>query len=329
MQILKARKQILLGALLLLILALAACAPVEMGASQTGDADGAGQEGAIAVTPGELQVVDARSRATPPTAANGAAYLTVLNGTEETVRLVNVETDVAGVVELHETVNDNGVMRMIHQPEGFAVEPGESLLLEPGGKHIMLMGLQEPLAAGDTYELTLVFADRDPMPITVSVVETGAVGTDAAATGHDQMSHDSTAHGEGGEMDGDVTHQPAWAVEFEQLDVSALHHIDETVNNTGTIEVGFVESVRTFQAGLMAIDWPSDLRDSATELSDLLTELDAALAAEDVEAAAPLASAVHDAAHDLEHAMSSMHEADAHGEDAHDEHGMHETPTSE
>ena len=65
-------------------------------------------------------------------------------------------------VELHESINDNGVMKMEPHPEGFEIPAGGTLELKPGGKHVMLLGLVKPLAVGDTIELTLNFEGQRP-----------------------------------------------------------------------------------------------------------------------------------------------------------------------
>jgi copper(I)-binding protein len=100
---------------------------------------------------------------------NGAAYMTVLNRSGAEDRLRSAKASIAGVVELHETVLDGEMMKMEPHPEGFALPAGGELELKPGGKHVMLIGLNEPLAEGRTFELTLVFERAGPMTVTVPV----------------------------------------------------------------------------------------------------------------------------------------------------------------
>lgn len=120
---------------------------------------------------GELQVTDVRARPAPLAGGTGAVYLTVVNGTAKDEQLAAVSSPVAEAVELHETVDDNGVMRMRHEPEGFAIPAGGTLQLAPGGKHVMLIGLAAPLAVGDTITLTLTFAHAGEKVIQAPVVE--------------------------------------------------------------------------------------------------------------------------------------------------------------
>jgi periplasmic copper chaperone A len=113
-------------------------------------------------------------RARPaPGGGNGAAYFTIINPTESADRLVSAQTTVASVTELHETTEDNGVMRMIPQPDGFEVPARATVELKPGGKHVMFLELAAPLAVGDEIPLTLTFEQAGTMEITVPVMEMG------------------------------------------------------------------------------------------------------------------------------------------------------------
>ncbi len=121
--------------------------------------------------PGKVTVVDVRARPAPLEGGNGAAYFTVLNGLDTPVRLAGATGPIAAAVELHETVNDNGVMKMEPHPEGFEIPAGGVLELKPGGKHVMLLGLTKPLATGDSIDLTLNFEGSDAISLSVPVVE--------------------------------------------------------------------------------------------------------------------------------------------------------------
>jgi copper(I)-binding protein len=121
--------------------------------------------------PGKLAVVDVRARPAPLEGGNGAAFLTVLNGLDAPVRLLSAAGDVAATIELHETINVDGVMKMEPHPEGFEIAASDVLVLQPGGKHVMLLGLVQPLAPGDSFDLTLNFEGSDPITVTVPVME--------------------------------------------------------------------------------------------------------------------------------------------------------------
>jgi copper(I)-binding protein len=128
------------------------------------------------IVPGTITIVNPRASSTPPMALTSGAFMTVLNGLDEPIQLVRVESEVAGMIQLHETLNDDGVMRMVEQEDGFTVEPGQSLVLQRGGKHIMLMELPAGLEVDQEIELTLIFAEQEPMIVTVPVVDIAEVG---------------------------------------------------------------------------------------------------------------------------------------------------------
>ncbi len=87
---------------------------------------------------------------------NSAAYLAVRNAGDAGDALVAASSPAASAVEIHEVSLDDGVMRM-RQVDSVAVPAGGTAVLEPGGYHIMLIGLSDPLVAGDTVALTLRF----------------------------------------------------------------------------------------------------------------------------------------------------------------------------
>lgn len=92
-----------------------------------------------------------------PGSGQGGAFLTVVNAGSNADRLIAARSPVAPVTELHETIDDNGVMKMRPVPGGFEVPAGGRLELKPGGKHLMFVGLTTPLTAGSEIEITLVF----------------------------------------------------------------------------------------------------------------------------------------------------------------------------
>jgi copper(I)-binding protein len=175
----------------ILALALAGCAAgipggqTMGGAAQQAGAQVGGMQQAMLVPtpePGKLTVVNVRARPAPLEEGNGAVFLTVLNGLDKAVRLASISGTAAGAIELHETVNENGVMKMEPHPEGFEIPAGDTLELAPGGKHVMLLGLTKPLAVGDSFDLTLNFEGSDPITLTVPVVDIQATMPSATET---------------------------------------------------------------------------------------------------------------------------------------------------
>ncbi len=118
-----------------------------------------------------IQVDHVWSRAAPA-GHEGVVYLTITDtGPADT--LTGVTTPVAAMAELHETVNDNGVMKM-RAITSLPVTPGKPVTLAPGGYHIMLMDLKQPLKEGDSFPVTLSFAKAGQVTATASVAKAGA-----------------------------------------------------------------------------------------------------------------------------------------------------------
>jgi copper(I)-binding protein len=128
---------------------------------------------AVAAQAGDAPVVTgAWSRATPPGVSVGAAYL-VITGGDKDDRLTGASSGRAEMVELHEVVEEDGIARM-RSTEAVEVPAGKRVELAPKGKHLMLMGLDAPLVAGQTYVLVLQFAKSGEQKVTVTVREATA-----------------------------------------------------------------------------------------------------------------------------------------------------------
>ena len=128
--------------------------------------------------PAQLEVTNAWARATPGKAENGAAYVTIESPTAD--RLVSASSPVAKRAELH-TMSMQGMVMKMRPIAGLDVPPGQSLTLKPGGEHIMLMGLNQPLHEGQSFPLTLDFEKAGPRTVTVAVEKAGSNGPDSAA----------------------------------------------------------------------------------------------------------------------------------------------------
>lgn len=118
----------------------------------------------------QVQVQDAWVRGMVPTQSATGAFMRITS--KSPAKLVGASTPAAGVVEIHRTTMDGGVMRMrpvaaIELPAGQAVE------LKPGGYHVMLMKVSPPLKEGDTVPITLMFempgGERQPVTIQAPV----------------------------------------------------------------------------------------------------------------------------------------------------------------
>lgn len=127
--------------------------------------------------PGQITVANPRARSSPMVEGNGAAYMVVLNGTDAPVRLAGASSAVASAVEMHETVMEEGIMKMIPRLDGFEIAAGGSVELMPGGKHVMLIGLTTPLETGKPFSLTLTFDNGTTLELSVPVVDMTGAGS--------------------------------------------------------------------------------------------------------------------------------------------------------
>jgi copper(I)-binding protein len=123
-----------------------------------------------------IVVEDAWSRASIGTSRPGAAYLTIRNTGDESAILTAIQTDLAMMPEVHlSSTNDQGVSKM--SPAGdIEIAPGASISLAPGGLHAMLMRLQRPMIEGESFDLTLVFADGSEVSVEVPILSIAARG---------------------------------------------------------------------------------------------------------------------------------------------------------
>ena len=117
---------------------------------------------------GNLQVTQVWSRPTPPTASVGVVYLSITNSGKQADRLLDVSSSIAAKVEIHETRNVKGTMQM-RAVTYVECPPGTTVKIEPGGLHVMLIGLTRPLVAGTVFSLTLQFRDAGALTLRVPV----------------------------------------------------------------------------------------------------------------------------------------------------------------
>ena len=143
-----------------------------------------GSDGAVAVD-------DPWARNSPMMATAGAVYLDLTAAEDDALVGASVDESVAAVVEIHETSamgddmagdaddetgddmegDDHGGMMQMSPVERISLPAGETVNLEPGGFHVMLLDLAEPLEVGDTFELTLEFESGESQTVEVEVRE--------------------------------------------------------------------------------------------------------------------------------------------------------------
>lgn len=114
------------------------------------------------------------ARATAPQQKVGGAYVTLTSPSND--RLIGASSPVAARAELHEMQMDGTVMRMRELANGLALPAGKAVALAPGGYHIMLVDLKQPLVAGQVVPLQLRFQTAPPFDLQVRVAPVGASG---------------------------------------------------------------------------------------------------------------------------------------------------------
>ena len=120
-----------------------------------------------------LRVSNPFARATPPGAKVAGAFMSIENQGQEADRFVSASSPVAGLVEIHEMAMDGGLMKM-RAVKGIDLKPGATVELRPGGYHVMLEDLKQPLKEGDQVPLVLTFEKSGTVEVKVNVGAMGA-----------------------------------------------------------------------------------------------------------------------------------------------------------
>jgi periplasmic copper chaperone A len=135
----------------------------------------AGQTAAHEFTAKGITVAHPWARATPGGVKVGGAYLEIKAAADTSDRLIAVRSPAAGAAELHNHIMENGIARM-RRVDTIAVPAGRSVVLKPGGYHLMLTDLKVPLKEGDLLKLTLVFEKAGAIDVEATVEPVGAMG---------------------------------------------------------------------------------------------------------------------------------------------------------
>lgn len=115
-----------------------------------------------------LKVSNEYIRATPPHAKNSAAFLTITNTTDKDINLIAASSDISERVELHKHTKEDGMMKM-RQVEAIMINANSSTELQPGGYHIMFLGLKEDIFEGQILDLSLSFDNGENMSFLTAV----------------------------------------------------------------------------------------------------------------------------------------------------------------
>lgn len=128
---------------------------------------------AAPVFAGDIMVKDPYARSSTPSSPTGAAFMILMNNSDQDDRLIAASSDVAGRVELHTHIEDeNGVMKMTEIEGGIAVPAGEMHALKRGGDHVMFMGLSAPLEQDTEITVTLTFEKAGDIDVKIPVDHT-------------------------------------------------------------------------------------------------------------------------------------------------------------
>lgn len=118
-----------------------------------------------------LEIQDAWVRATvgAKDTSMTSAFMVVSNTTDTAFSITAARTDVAAMAEFHDMKSVDGKMVMAQMEDGIELEPGAGTVLQPGGKHVMLMGLDRELKAGDEVTFTLTYDGDKTATVTAPV----------------------------------------------------------------------------------------------------------------------------------------------------------------
>lgn len=155
-----------LAVLTLAVLTLAACD----GKSTTTVSHSSNINGVV--TSSTITMTDYAMRAALGNNPNTGAYVTIRNTGTEPDRLVSASCECAASTELHSMSTKDGVMEMAEMKNGFVIAPGETLVLKPGGNHIMLMGLKVRPQDGSKVDVKLTFEKAGDIVLAMPVSNT-------------------------------------------------------------------------------------------------------------------------------------------------------------
>lgn len=99
-------------------------------------------------------------RAAPPNAKMLAAYGQLQNNTNHNKKLIGAFSPDFHMTEIHKTIIDDGMAKMVHQPEQ-TIAPKDTLIFKPGGLHIMLMHPKRKITVGDSVKICLIYQQGD------------------------------------------------------------------------------------------------------------------------------------------------------------------------
>ncbi|HEY3582873.1 MAG TPA: copper chaperone PCu(A)C [Casimicrobiaceae bacterium] len=124
---------------------------------------------------GTLKIDHLYARPTPPGARTGGVYLTIRNTGKEADQLVSAKSPAAQGVEIHSMQMEGNLMKM-RAIRALDIPAGGEVTLGSGGYHVMLVGLLQPLTAGNEVPMTLTFAKAGSIDVLADVEPAPSAG---------------------------------------------------------------------------------------------------------------------------------------------------------
>jgi copper(I)-binding protein len=140
-----------------------------------------------------LSVKDAWIREAPANANALGAFGAIENHTANARVLVAAQSAAAQKVQLHKSLMENGIHKMV-PVDAIEVPANGEVKLQPGGLHIMLINPVKPVKAGDKVEITLEFKDGTKMPVKFEVRRADGMNMDMSGHNMGAMDHGSMHH---------------------------------------------------------------------------------------------------------------------------------------
>lgn len=125
--------------------------------------------GAFAGAADSVTVQDPYVRLAPPNAPATGAFMVIKNNGDKDVKVVKADNPASRVTELHNHINDGGVMKM-RPVNGIDIKAKGEAVLKPGSLHVMLIDLKAPMKEGDVVPITLDFDDGSSKKVEAKVV---------------------------------------------------------------------------------------------------------------------------------------------------------------
>ncbi|MDZ7717067.1 MAG: copper chaperone PCu(A)C [Balneolaceae bacterium] len=101
--------------------------------------------------------------------ANSAGYLSIINGTAKTDTLLSVSSDAFEVAEVHESYETEAGLSGMRPAKNLDIAPGDSLVLKPGGLHLMLMSARQPITENDSITVNFNFKKAGERTVRIPV----------------------------------------------------------------------------------------------------------------------------------------------------------------